>query len=537
MASRTWVAVSLMLFIWFGYMRWFAPLPTPVATSSGKVVEAIQGDSAAGAQPSPAISKSSLDTPNLSTFSPIIRGQTISLKTSKLDLLFSSNGGKIMEAKLNRFHETIDDKSPLIAPISKEKSSLALGALFTDPNLAEFSGGVFEGKQTGQTVSFYKKNKIASVAKEYSVKEDSHFIETKITVSIPKDSRREWGTLLIPVGTNNMESFEAQTPLKSWEVVYYQNDEIKRESLEKLRKADELVKQGHTEWLAFGNRYFSSVIINEGNQINPDVVFKKTDNFNGAYLRFPLVLKDGQNEIRFSLKMYVGPKDHKELSQVPGLKKLIDFGTFTVFAYPLLEILRFFYKFIHNYGVAIILLTILVRALFYPLSQKSMQSMKAMQKLQPQIAALKEKYKDDQKKLNEEQMALFKAHKVNPAGGCLPMLVQLPVFIALYAVLGNAIELFHAPFFGWIQDLSTKDPFYVYPILMGLAMVVQQKMTPSAGMDPAQQKMMLFMPVIFTFMMVNLPAGLTLYIFVSTILGVAQQVALKDKKGSVPQPA
>ncbi|NDD59396.1 MAG: membrane protein insertase YidC, partial [Chlamydiae bacterium] len=104
-------------------------------------------------------------------------------------------------------------------------------------------------------------------------------------------------------------------------------------------------------------------------------------------------------------------------------------------------------------------------------------------------------------------------------------------------VLGNAIELFHAPFFGWIQDLSTKDPFYVYPILMGLAMVVQQKMTPSAGMDPAQQKMMLFMPVIFTFMMVNLPAGLTLYIFVSTILGVAQQVALKDKKGSVPQPA
>jgi YidC/Oxa1 family membrane protein insertase len=166
-----------------------------------------------------------------------------------------------------------------------------------------------------------------------------------------------------------------------------------------------------------------------------------------------------------------------------------------------------------------------------------MKSMKEMQKLQPKIAALKEKYKDDQKKLNEEQMALFKAHKVNPAGGCLPMLVQLPVFIALYAVLGNSIELFHAPFFGWIQDLSTKDPFYVYPVLMGLAMVLQQKMTPSSGVDPAQQKMMMFMPVIFTFMMINLPSGLTLYIFVSTLLGVAQQMALRDKKGTVPQLA
>jgi YidC/Oxa1 family membrane protein insertase len=166
-----------------------------------------------------------------------------------------------------------------------------------------------------------------------------------------------------------------------------------------------------------------------------------------------------------------------------------------------------------------------------------MKSMKEMQKLQPKIQALKEKYKDDQQKLNQEQMALFKAHKVNPAGGCLPMLVQLPVFIALYAVLGNSIELFHAPFFGWIQDLSTKDPFYVYPVLMGLAMLLQQKMTPNAGVDPTQQKMMYFMPVIFTFMMINLPSGLTLYIFVSTLLGVAQQMALKDKQNAIAQPA
>ena len=162
--------------------------------------------------------------------------------------------------------------------------------------------------------------------------------------------------------------------------------------------------------------------------------------------------------------------------------------------------------------------------------------MKAMQRLQPQISALKEKYKDDPAKMQQEQMALFKTHKVNPMGGCLPMLVQLPVFIALYAVLGNSIELFQAPFFGWIQDLSTKDPFYIYPVLMGVSMFVQQKLTPAAGMDPAQQKIMMFMPVLFSAMMINLPAGLTMYIFVSTLLGIMQQVMMKEKN-SASSPA
>jgi YidC/Oxa1 family membrane protein insertase len=536
MASKTWFAVSLMLLIWFGYLRWFAP-PT---LQQADQVKASQSSTSSGVQ-APSQGNTNLEVVNssgqLSSFAPIKAGGEVPVKTKAMDIQFSANGGKIMSVKLPKFHETIDDRSPLIAPVSPEKTTLALGALFTDPSLADFSGGTYDVKHQGDAVSFSKQNKTATVTKDYRVSPDSNFIDGEFKISFPKGDKKEWGSLLIPVGTKDNEEFHAQTPLKSWEVVFYQNDEIHRVSLEKLKKEEETVKQGRTEWLAFGNRYFSSAVINQGNDINPDVVFKKTENFNGAYLRYPIVLKNGQKDLRFSLRFYVGPKDDKELSKVPGLKKLIDYGTFTVFAYPLLEILRFFHRFINNYGIAIILLTLFVRALFYPLSQKSMKSMKEMQKLQPKIAALKEKYKDDQKKLNEEQMALFKAHKVNPAGGCLPMLVQLPVFIALYAVLGNSIELFHAPFFGWIQDLSTKDPFYVYPVLMGLAMVLQQKMTPSSGVDPAQQKMMMFMPVIFTFMMINLPSGLTLYIFVSTLLGVAQQMALRDKKGTVPQPA
>jgi YidC/Oxa1 family membrane protein insertase len=162
--------------------------------------------------------------------------------------------------------------------------------------------------------------------------------------------------------------------------------------------------------------------------------------------------------------------------------------------------------------------------------------MKAMQKLQPQINALKEKYKDDAQKFGQEQLALFRAHKVNPAGGCLPILVQLPVFIALYAVLQNSIELFHAPFFGWVQDLSAKDPYYVFPALMGVSMFVQQKMTPAAGMDPTQQKILLLMPVIFSVVMLNLPSGLTAYIFLSTLLGILQQLLMNREQGKDTAP-
>jgi YidC/Oxa1 family membrane protein insertase len=227
--------------------------------------------------------------------------------------------------------------------------------------------------------------------------------------------------------------------------------------------------------------------------------------------------------MEYDFKFFMGPKNLTVLSKVPGLRQLIDYGMFSFLAYPMLTVLHFFYKFIPNYGLAIILLTIFVRILFYPLSVKSYRSMKEMQKIQPEILALKEKYKDDKERFNREQLALFKTHKVNPAGGCLPMLIQLPFFIALYALLANSIELFQAPFIFWIKDLTTKDPYYVIPAFMEVAMFIQQKITPMSGMDPAQQKIMLFMPIIFTFIMLNLPSGLTLYIFVSTILGVIQQ--------------
>ena len=198
---------------------------------------------------------------------------------------------------------------------------------------------------------------------------------------------------------------------------------------------------------------------------------------------------------------------------------------------PILLIMNWVYRHVGNYGVAIILLTVVSKVLFYPLTVKSMRSMKAMQALQPQINALRNKYKSDPQRLQRETMELYRQHKVNPMGGCLPMVAQIPIFYALYLALSVSVELQNATFlcighlFGlhlWICDLASHDPTYVLPILMGVTMFVQQKMTPTAG-DPRQAKMMLVMPFIFTFMFLNLPAGLVLYWTVSNVLQILQQ--------------
>jgi YidC/Oxa1 family membrane protein insertase len=211
------------------------------------------------------------------------------------------------------------------------------------------------------------------------------------------------------------------------------------------------------------------------------------------------------------------------LSLGDNLHLAVDFGFFAVLAVPILRGLQFIHNYIPNYGIAIILLTILIRLITFPLQYKSFKSMKKMQTIQPELNKIKEKYKDEPQKMQKETMELFKKAGANPLSGCLPLLLQMPFFFAIYRVLYSAVELVGAPFYGWIRDLSIHDPYYVLPVLMGLSMLAQQKLTPQTSMDPTQQKIMLFMPVIFAFIMKSLPAGLVLYIFVSTVVGIAQQ--------------
>lgn len=224
-------------------------------------------------------------------------------------------------------------------------------------------------------------------------------------------------------------------------------------------------------------------------------------------------------------------KNYDELTSLgDNLKLSVDFGFFGILAVPILRGLQFFYKFIPNYGISIIFLTILLRIVTFPLQHKSYKSMKKMQDLRPQMDKIKEKFKDDPQRMQKETMELFKRAGANPFGGCIPLLIQLPIFIAFYKVLYSAVELIDAPFFGWVRDLSAKDPYYILPLLMTITMFIQQKMTPTTGMDPAQQKIMMFMPIIFGFIMKDLPSGLALYIFVSTLIGILQQMIIYKQK-------
>lgn len=232
---------------------------------------------------------------------------------------------------------------------------------------------------------------------------------------------------------------------------------------------------------------------------------------------------------------YAGPKKYDILEKIDeSLPRIIDYGMFFFIAKPMLWLMKALFSIFSNWGIAIIVLTIIVRLIVLPFNVYSYKSMKAMQRIQPEMNRIRENYKDkpaDQKiQMNQEIMELMKRNQANPLGGCLPMLLQLPVFFALYQVLGQSIELYQAPFGLWIHDLSAKDPLFVLPVLMAITMFIQQKITPST-MDPQQAKIMQWMPVIFAFFMLGLPSGLTLYIFVSTLFGIIQQyIFMKDKK-------
>jgi YidC/Oxa1 family membrane protein insertase len=271
-----------------------------------------------------------------------------------------------------------------------------------------------------------------------------------------------------------------------------------------------------------GSQYFTQVVLDKSS-IMPDgrAQLNHAGRAADILLQYPVLNKGADLELAYSA--FVGPKSLSLLREVDeNLAHVVDFGFFNWIGRHILELLKAFYGLVGNWGIAVICLTVVVRLLVLPVNIYSYKSMKAMQAIQPQIKALREHYKDDQAKQQQEMMALMKAHKVNPVGGCLPVLLQFPIFIALYQVLGNSIELYQAPFGLWIHDLSLKDPFYILPVLMGLTMFVQQKITPNT-MDPAQAKVLLMMPLMFTFFMVSLPSGLTLYMLVGAVFSVAQQ--------------
>lgn len=291
------------------------------------------------------------------------------------------------------------------------------------------------------------------------------------------------------------------------------------------------------KWIGLDTRYFVLAVVPQADAGYGAQVAKEDDAALGSpAVRGSLVFPtEGKREFTFATKLYFGPKEMASLTKVdPVLSDAIDFGWTSVIAIPLLQALKWLYGFLRNYGLAIIVLTFIIKMLLFPLMYKSMKSMAKMSKLQPQLNALREKYKDDKEKLNMEMMSFMKANGYNPVGGCLPILLQMPIFFALYRVLFNSMELYQAPFYGWIHDLSSPDPFFVTPILLTGLMYLQQKLSPTTTMDPAQQKMLQIMPVMFGAFMLMLPSGLTIYMVVNSVVSIAQQWFLNKKLGITP---
>ncbi len=300
---------------------------------------------------------------------------------------------------------------------------------------------------------------------------------------------------------------------------------------------------GNISYAGIHSNYFLSAMIPSGEtaaECRVQRLFGYYREKNGTELKWGELIADLQyrDEIKLNpgeqkilrIKSYMGPKQFRLLQSVGyHLEKSVDYGMLSPICQVLLAILLFFQSYVVNWGVAIILLTVVVKVVLMPLTHKSFQSAEKMKALKPEIDKINEKYKDDAAAKQRETMALYKSRKVNPVGGCIPSVLQMPIWIALFSTLRASPELYRAPFFGWITDLSSPDPFYVTPILMGGMMFLQQKFTPMAG-DSAQAKMMMyFMPIMFTAMMLFLPSGLTLYILVNTVLSIGHQMLIHKR--------
>lgn len=449
------------------------------------------------------------------------------IETELYSAIFTTRGGTLKHYALKTYH---DKEGNNIVLLDKSGSIPALSIGSQDNfNLTDvkFNAITSSGTQdiildkntmTG-SLSFTYKNSGFSVRRTFTFYNNEYKIDIKDEISGSNDY---WITLGTDFGMQDRKS--RYTHVGPVLLEHSNRETFDAEGMKKAETYKEAVK-----WIAQEDKYFFVALV-PTSSIEEARVWKAKDS--------ALIAFRGKPGIN-SFILYAGPKEHETLAKLNvGLEHIIDFGFFSIIARPILWLLKFFYKIIGNYGWTIIIVTIILRIPFIPLFEKSQKSMKKLQEIQPRMAEIREKYKKDPQKMNKEMMQLYKKYKVNPVSGCLPLLLQLPIFFALYRILLSAIELRGAPFILWIKDLSAPDALFGYipsmvpliggfavgplPIVMGLSMYIQQKMTPTS-IDPRQAKLMMFMPVVLTFIFLNFASGLVLYWFISNVLSIAQQ--------------
>lgn len=533
--KNTVIALVLMLVVWLGFSFLFPSSQPPQAPAPVVSNETVAAPAAAGvssvapelqAQPTGDIVPTQVQTE-----------RQILVENQRFKALFTSSGGRLKSLELKEYRVTpADDSAPVVI---LPAGPLRQAALRTSGNdgfniaedayfqVAETTEDILRlsGEETQSLTLTHTTPSGLQIQKIYNFKGDSYGFELQVVI-INNGSSALSGTsglaLVSPWDENNKGSTTEHVGPSS-----YVGEKLHQES------ADDLVKDPVSYgkdllWSAFETKYFIAIVQPLEGAAETTTLGKTGGQVENLFQSPYTTLQPGQSTT-FNYRIYYGPKDGAILEKAhPDFGKAIDFGFFSLLAAPLLKSLKFINNYVGNYGVAIILVTIIIKLLFWPLTQKSYSSMKAMQKLQPEITKVRERCKNDREKLNREIMELYKKHRVNPMGGCLPMLVQIPVFFALYKVLMDTIDLRHADFAFWITDLSAKDPYYITPLIMGATMFIQQKMSPST-MDPVQAKVFMLMPIIFTFLFLNFPSGLVLYWLVNNLLTILQQYFINKK--------
>lgn len=525
MEKRALLAVVLSIGVFYLFSLLYGPQQKPAAVDSA-APSAVTTQNVGAA---PAVSVQAVTATTVSVPPVGAPGREVTVETERYTAVFSGVGASLKRMTLKGFRETNKSDAPSVILLGQSDpaamSFSTRGAGFALSNQAVYSPSATSLKLASgdkqQLVFTYVDAQGYVLRKTYSFDGSGYAItlETQLVNNTSAPITGSFQHLL----TTPFEVNQKDSRYETYGSSLYADGSLHTDAPKNVASASKKYDKS-VSWAAINDKYFLSAVLADANSIASVELKKNAAGFLESTITSPAFSAAPGQAVSIKHRLFVGPKDIDILkAQGNALEQSLDLGWFSALAKPMLYSLKFFYKYVGNYGIAIIIITVILKIVFFPLTHKSYKSMKDMSKLQPKMMALKEKYKNDKDAMNRAVMELYREHKVNPLGGCLPMLVQIPVFFALYKALMYSIELRHAPFYLWVTDLSDKDPYYVTPIIMGVTMFIQQKMTPS-NMDEMQQKIMLALPVIFTFMFLTFPSGLVLYWLVNNILTIGQQM-------------
>ncbi|MBY0383752.1 membrane protein insertase YidC, partial [bacterium] len=490
--KNTMLAILLSFVVFFGWQQYMEKKYPKAFSDVTENQQAVATETKADA---PAEKKQDAQIQKAIISEPIpADAQKVAFSSDKVDFYVSSKGMSILDLRLKEYKRRSGDEIIYPLPIQ----SLTVNDI-SSFNIQKTSESEFTG-----TASI-NNQKVTVV---YKIESDLYRVLTQVKIE-SAEKKKNRIEVLSQYKVFPFSSSFLLPPTDYQEFFMSSFGKVSRDKVKPQTAFSKTLEQ--TSIAAFNTQYFAQAFVNQSDLL-PTTISKISDETASLLWKYEGV--EAAETFAANYYIYFGPKKEDVLKSMDeSLVDMIDYGVFSIIGRPMHTALLYIYKLVGNWGLAIILITLLLRTLILPAGVYSFRSMKKMQKIQPKLQAIKEKYKNDAQKANQETLLLLRAEKANPLSGCIPALLQLPIFIAFFTMMSSSFELYMQPFYFWIYDLSSKDPFYVFPILAGAAMFFQMRMTPTTTTDPAQAKIMQFMPILFTVFMLSTPSGLALYMF------------------------